>query len=109
MVKASCFWLRGRRSGRWKGRGELPGEERKKALIEKAKADYEEAVNKYNAAVDEYDRARETYIKARNNYYKLVGDVPGRCSSGMIDDIWKKLFEEYFWEEVSAFTKFTIK
>ena len=56
----------------------------------------EEAVNKYNAAVDEYDRAREAYIKARNNYYKLVGDVPGRCSSGMIDDIWKKLFEEYF-------------
>lgn len=71
-------------------------EEHKKALITKAKADYEEAVNKYNAAVDEYDRARETYIKARNNYYKLVGDVPGRCSSGMIDDIWKKLFEEYF-------------
>ena len=71
-------------------------EERKKTLIEKAKADYEEAVKKYNAAVNEYDRAREAYIKARNNYYKLVGDVPGRCSSGMIDEIWKKLFEEYF-------------
>ena len=74
---------------------EAEGKEKFK-LATKAKADYEEAVNKYNAAVDEYDRARETYIKARNNYYKLVGDVPGRCSSGMIDDIWKKLFEEYF-------------
>ena len=71
-------------------------EERKKTLIEKAKADYEEAVNKYNAAVDEYDRARETYIKARNNYYKLVGDVPGRRDNSWVDDMWKKLFEEYF-------------
>ena len=71
-------------------------EERKKALITKAKADYDEAVEKYNAARDEYDRAREAYIKTRNDYYKLVGDVPGRCSSGLIDDMWKKLFEEYF-------------
>ena len=71
-------------------------EERKKVLIEKAKADYEEAVNECGAAGDEEDGAREAYIKARNSYDKLVGDVPGRCSSGMIDDIWKKLFEEYF-------------
>ena len=71
-------------------------EEHKKTLIAKAKADYDEAVEKYNAARDEYDRATEAYIKARNNYYKLVGNVPVRCSSGMIDDIWKKLFEEYF-------------
>lgn len=71
-------------------------EERKKALIEKAKADYEEAVNKYNAAVDEYERVREAYIKARNDYYKLVGGVPGRFGDGWVDDMWKKLFEEYF-------------
>lgn len=71
-------------------------EEHKKALITKAKADYDEAVEKYNAAVDEYDRAREAYIRTRNNYYKLVGNVPVRCSSGLIDDMWKKLFEEYF-------------
>lgn len=71
-------------------------EERKKALIAKAKADYDEAAEKYNAARDEYDRARETYIKTRNDYYKLVDNVPVRCSSGLIDDMWKKLFEEYF-------------
>ena len=71
-------------------------EERKKALIEKAKADYDEAVNKYNAAVDEYDRAREAYIKARNDYYKLVGNVPVRRDNSWVDDMWKKLFEEYF-------------
>lgn len=71
-------------------------EERKKALIEKAKADYEEAVNKYNAAVDEYGRAREAYIRTRNNYYKLVGNVPVRRDNSWVDDVWKKLFEEYF-------------
>lgn len=71
-------------------------EEHKKTLIAKAKADYDEAVNKYNAAVDEYDRAREAYIRTRNNYYKLVGNVPVRRDNSWVDDVWKKLFEEYF-------------